>query len=223
MKPEEIRALAGATCCWVAYKHVTGFGSMLGEAMLSIPISEYLKTSTSWVLVSEVQYRKLAGSEALADLRRDFAAKPTYSDNYRFILGTMFLKESAWNRARHIAADLIRLSSPTADNLRRYLLIAGEQKHFPINGGEFFCGQNLFGLEEREGRYIRPREEVQIPEFAKLYPKFTTSHSDHLSDYAYVQYGANEMVAIARCTKVQVMIWSVGRSNRLAKAGIAEA
>jgi hypothetical protein len=46
MTPIEIRGLARAACCWLAYKHITGFDGVLGEAMLSIPISEYLKTST---------------------------------------------------------------------------------------------------------------------------------------------------------------------------------
>jgi len=153
----------------------------------------------------------------------DFVGRPRFGKSYRFILETKFLKENAQNRARHIIADLVRLSMPGEKNLKRYLLVAGHSKYFPKTNANFIFGRDLFNLSPNEGRYIRPREEVRKPDFAKLYPQYQLLSNETLSDYTYVQFAANEKIPITDKDSFQVVIWSVGRSERAAREGISEA
>lgn len=159
MKPAEIRGLAKATCAWLAYKHITDFGETLGEGMLAIPISEYLKTTARCDLQSEVLYERL-GLPAQPQFSCDFAGRTTYGKDYRFILETKYLKSKAHNRSRDIAADLVRLSLPSGERLLRYFLLAGGHDHFWPGDDGFLAKCNLFGLNQGGGKYFQPRNVI---------------------------------------------------------------
>ena len=67
VRPSERKELAKAVCAWLAYKDLTGGQKILSEAMLTLPISEYLATGTTWQLKPEYPYKKLKDASSLPD------------------------------------------------------------------------------------------------------------------------------------------------------------
>ena len=222
MTPKDIRGLARATCAWLAFKHITGFDDTLGEAMLAIPISEYLRTRAR--LHSEVLYEDL-GLPGLPQFSCDFAGTTIYGKDYRFVLETKYLKSKAYARSRDIIADLVRLSLSPSDTLKRYFLLAGDHSHFVQGDDEFLASCNLFGLKQGGGKYFQPHKQIQEASFQKKFPQYARLLSQEwsaLPEYAYLQLGADEKILINDEQFFQVMIWSVGRSERAAKEALSD-
>lgn len=211
MTKEEINSLARAACCWLAYKDLTGFGDMLSEAMLSLPISEFLNSLGGWELSTEVNYRDLCQDRDIPEFYCDFAGKRRGGSDFQFILEAKFLKDKAQNRLRDITADLARLSLPTKKALQRYFLLAGRSVHFPAPGNLALL-QGLFDLTLGKAKYIDLSKEVSKAEFVKTFPKFEGVSSLKGTDWrAYVTCRANEPISVKGSNKFKVVVWSVGK------------
>jgi hypothetical protein len=239
MTRDQVQGLAKATCYWLAYKHVTGFEETLGEAMLAIPISEYLTRSiilndqtessrkegsrktTSWKLESEVLYKSLELAPAVPELSCDFAGIPSSASKFRFILETKFLKTKADNVKWRIMADLIRLSLSFKIRLRRYFLLAGYRESF-LGGSNDVLGW-LLKLEPGHGKYFNPRATVQSDGPQSHFSRFVPLlEKDYLSHSAFIYCGAKETVMVGKDIGMQVGIWSVGGSEPQASTAFEE-
>ena len=215
MTPQETRELANATCCWLAYKGLTGFQGMLSEATLSLPIAEFLTSRTAWLLQSELPYQKLPGAKELPEFWCDFAGvRKGGNAEVKFILEAKYLKTKAENMRRQIAADFVRLSLPPGKNLKRYFLLAGQSHHFPQSDAEFLFDKRLFGMELNNGHYIQPRQEITKPHLVKFLSSLNDqSESIAVSNVpksAFVTCRATEEIRGEGSQKYKVMVWSVG-------------
>jgi len=219
MKRDEIRELARAVSCWLSYKDLTGFQNQLTEAMLSLPISEFLASKEGWILRPEVSYRTLCKTTEVPDLYCDFAGTRKFGTNFQFILEAKFLRGKIQNRIREIADDMIRLSLPTDSNLLRLMLLAGRADHFHNSEGSSLFGENVFKLRPQEETYIKFEEQLAKPEFIKAFPVFQNLVSiggvPWLAKYGYLKCRANESSPSRGESGYMVLIWSVGRSKRI--------
>jgi len=217
MKPQDARGLAKAISCWLGYKAITGFEETLGEAMLAIPISEFLKSRTNWILESEIPYRQLCGSNGVPEFYCDFAGTPKYGQDYQFILETKFLKSKAQNVRRDLAADFIRLSIPPRKTLKRYFLLAGLSNLFAPEQSTMLFGKPLFDLSQGGGRSISPAEEIMKLEYKnshpRLYNMIAQNQGCSVPSKAYVHCHANEWVSVSEDRTFRVLIWSVALSK----------
>jgi hypothetical protein len=218
MTPAETQSLANATCCWLAYKSLTGFHSMLSEATLALPIAEFLASRTSWILTSELSYKHLAGPNVLPDFWCDFAGRRKSGEGTQFILEAKFLKRDAKGASAGIAADFIRLSLPPGLRLKRYFLLAGQSKFFPKSDAGFLFGKNLFGLQPpTKGCYVTPSEEIKKKNLSAFRSSFVTVNGElddsRIPKLAYVTCRAISEVPSEGDQGFKTIIWSVGRAK----------
>jgi hypothetical protein len=217
MKPNEMIAAARATCSWLNYKSLVGFEPFLSEAMLKVPISEYLAAETTWSLKTEFGYQKLPGSEGLRSFYCDFAATKKYgTGGIGFLLETKFLKRSIDSVAKHLAADVLRLALPQSQKLTRLFLLAGRTKHFQ-SAKPTFIFENVFKLGRQKGCDIKFAEVLTDPDFLKSYPIYTKPIQ--LTNQRFV----SPLSAYVQCRSVEqfpdshdgfkVMIWSISRAK----------
>ncbi len=213
MKHEEISELAKTTCSWLAYKGLTGFEELFIEAMLSLPIAEFLSSRKDWVLEQEVDYRDFLGSGAMPRIWCDFAGRRRYGKQIDFLLETKVLKREARKAARDIAADLVRLSLPMEKQLTRIFLLAGNSDHFP-KSDETFLFSRMFGLEKQKGCNLKPMDTMSIPGFKNKFP--------HVAEAIEMGFAPSAIYALCRAieefpgpknTKYKVVVWTVARTK----------
>jgi hypothetical protein len=218
MTPQETCNLAKATCCWLAYKDLTGFQRMLSESTLTLPVAEFLTSQTAWLLQSELYYQKLPGADALPDFWCDFAAtRKGGNAQVQFILEAKYLRIKAENMRRQIVADFVRLSMPPGKALKRFFLLAGESQYFSDSSATFLFDKALFGMKVGNGYYIKPRDELAKPHLAKASSSFKDKNFGDFSlvpNSAYVTCRAVEEVP-GNNKNYKVMIWSVGLAKDL--------
>ena len=217
MTPNEMNIAAKATCSWLSYKSLTGFERFLSEAMLKVPISEYLATQTTWVLKTELGYRHLPGSEGLKSFYCDFAGARKYgSGAIRLLLETKYLKRSIDSVAKHLAADVIRLSLPRHRSMTRLFLLAGRSNNFNSKKKDFLFDR-MFRLQLGKGCDISFGEAITSADFLKSYPIY--ENPIELTNGNFVR----PISAYVQCRSVQefpssdngfkVMIWSVASAK----------
>jgi hypothetical protein len=222
MDQAEISEMANAASTWLAYRSLTGFGPVLSEAMLFVPISEYL-ARTNWKLRPELSYRTLTGDNSLPIFSCDFVGINKFGDGFRWMLEAKYLKRDAEKMAKHIAADVVRLSMPKNKSLKRFFLLAGRDKYFPGTEVKCLFGK-LFGLGENKGCYVKTNEAIENADFSKSFPIFgqTLKHAAnlHIPALAYVTCRAISEISAGRGERYKVVIWSVARSS--ASEAVAE-
>jgi hypothetical protein len=222
MTPSEITTLARATCAWLDYKGLTGFDALLSEAMLKVPISEYLAAQTTWVLKTEVGYRTLPDADGLPSFWCDFSGTRRYGKGeVGFLLESKFLKRPVDQMAKHIAADIVRLSLPRGRKLVRLFLLAGKRVCFQTTKPTF-AFDRLFQLGDSKGCDLKFSDVLLSADFLKSYPMYKDPIK--LSKNAYVR----PKLAHVRCRAVEempnvadghrVMIWSVSQAQFLQEA-----
>jgi hypothetical protein len=208
----EIKGLAKATCCWLAYKQLTGFQKFLTEAMLSVPISEFLASRTAWLVTPELYHKKLQNEGQLPDLWFDFAGAKRPGTKYSFILETKLLKVHVNSRIVPITIDFCKLALPL--DQRRYFLLAGRSENFCVPG-ESSEPSNLahvvLALGVNKGKYVRPRDELARPEFGHFRARLQ-SMSD-VPTSAYVTCLASEEVELENEERFRTVIWRVARTK----------
>lgn len=216
MTPPEITTLARATCAWLDYKGLTGFEAFLSEAMLKVPISEYLAAQTTWRLKTEVGYRTLPGADGLRSFWCDFTGTRKYGKgDVGFLLESKYLKRSIDQIAKHIAADIVRLSLPRG-RLARLFLLAGKRECFQSSKSSF-AFDRLFSLENGRGCDLNFNDVLMSADFQKSYPRYRdpinlSKDINVRPRSAYVMCRAvEEMPNIADGHRV--MVWSVSQAK----------
>jgi len=185
MTPAEMSALARATCSWLDYKSLTGFDRLLSEAMLRVPISEYLAAQKTWLLQTEVGYRTLPGADGLRAFWCDFAGTRRYGKGaVRFLLEAKFLKRPIDQMAVPIAADIVRLSLPRHYGLKRLFLLAGKKDYFQGKKSNFLFAK-LFGLEHGKSCELNLNEAITNSDFLKSHRMY--ANPVNLSKGVYVR------------------------------------
>lgn len=219
MTPPQITSLARATCAWLDYKGLTGFEALLSEAMLKVPISEYLAAQTTWVLKTEVGYRTLPNADGLRNFWCDFTGTRKYGKGeVGFLLKSKFLKRQIDQTAKYIAADIVRLSLPQGRGLVRLFLLAGKRDCFQSKKSSF-AFDKLFDLEKGKGCDLKFNDVLKSADFLKSYPMYKDPIYLSKSLYvrpksAYVMCRAiEEMPDMAQGHRV--MIWSVSQAQLL--------
>jgi hypothetical protein len=212
MKQEEIVELAKTTCSWLAYKSLTGYEDIFVEAMLSVPISEFLASRKDWMLEQEGDYRKLLNAGALPRIWYDFSGRRRFGKGIDFLLETKFLKSAAEKTARGIAADVIRLSLPRQE-LTRIFLLAGRSEYFSKLGNSTLLTR-LFGLGRQKGCNIRSSHALLVPGFAKAFsPLVEALEKGYAPEKIYVQCRAIEESPALGNTSYKVIVWTVARTT----------
>jgi hypothetical protein len=218
---DEISGMANVACAWLAYRSTLGFERTLSEAMLSVPITEYLSARTNWKLTPELSYRNLPGDKALPNFWTDFAGENKYGAGVSWILETKYLKQKAENMANHIAADIVRLSLPSHTKVKRLFLLAGEGDHFPKTKVSCLFGR-LYGLERKRGCMLKMGDATDNHSFLKSYPAFEQMKEDGqqflIPSLAYIECRSIQEVHIAQNRTFKVMVWSVARAKSSATA-----
>jgi hypothetical protein len=214
MKQDEISELAKTTCAWLAYKSLTGFEEIFLEAMLSLPIPEFLASRKDWLLDQEVDYRGLPNAAKLPRIWCDFGGKRRFGkQEIDFLLETKFLKQAAKNAAKDIAADVIRLSLPPQKPSTRIFLLAGNSEYFPKTD-EAFLFSRMFSLERKKGCNLRPADAILVPGFAKTFPAVAeTIEKTYAPRAIYVHCRAIVELPGICDTKYKVGAWTVARTT----------
>ena len=216
MKPAEINALARATCAWLDYKSLTGFGSLLSEAMLKVPISEYLAAQTTWVLKTEVGYRTLPNSDGLKAFWCDFSGTRKYgAGQVGFLLESKFLKRPIDQVGKYVAADVVRLSLPRGANLVRLFLLAGKRDYFQSKS--ILAFKRILDLKQGKSCDLKFDEILENADFLKSYSVY--KDPIELSKGTYVRPRS----AYVTCRAIEekpymddgyrVVIWSVAQAQ----------
>lgn len=123
MTPSEAKGLAAATSCWLAYRDLIGLGSSLYESLMLVPITEYL--GRSWVIDTELSYRKLFNNPKLPDQYADIVATKK-SGSKKLVFETKILRS---NISQQIVDDIYKLALPSGD-IVRYFLLSGRTSRF---------------------------------------------------------------------------------------------
>lgn len=222
MKPAEISNLAKATCSWLAYRHYTGFERVLSEAMLSVPISEFLASQTSWELKTEFGYRHLPDGFHLPSFWCDFAGSRGVGSGIRFLLEAKYLKRPIEKMAKHVAADIIRLSLPQNKEVTRLFLLAGKRHHFQQQNDPFLFDQIFkLNLDKRKGCDLNLEEAATNAGFLKSYPileaPIRIGNEYFRPKSAYVQCRAIEEFPNIE-DGYKVVVWSIARGRLVTTA-----
>jgi hypothetical protein len=217
MSPDELKYLTRATCCWLAYKYLTGFESTLYERLLLIPISEFLGT-IGWTPALELSYRTLFGDSKLPDHYGDIIGTRK-GGNRKFILETKFLRDMATKRRSNVESDVRRLAAPYGD-VERYFMLAGLQRHFPVSKqsrapasaslfDRLLCFEYKEGFElQLTGTLLSTSPEQPGSARADKLPQFTPPVRR-----AYIRRCANELACVREDEKVRVILWSISRPS----------
>jgi hypothetical protein len=111
--------LAEATAHWLAYKQLSGFESLLSEALLMIPVAEYLIEHGYHVAAEQDTKRLDFGFGEPGEANYDIAAK---KGDDRLLLEMKYLKKSEDQR---IIKDFIKLALPPQDSKYERLFLIG--------------------------------------------------------------------------------------------------
>jgi hypothetical protein len=127
--------LAEATSHWLAFKCLSGFENLLGEALLITPVAEYL-LGHGWNIEIERDYNATFPSVKPAHIYYDLVGRRGQD---HFVLEMKFFKDSGHPR---VFADIMRLALPSESNWPRFLLLAWRIK--PFDKGPI---KNFFNLD----------------------------------------------------------------------------
>lgn len=117
MNEEFARGLAHATAHWLAYRGLSGFEKLFSEALLMIPVAEYL-LGHGYDVDAERDAHKVCGIGNPGEANFDIAAEKGIE---KLLLEMKYLKTSGEQR---IIKDLIKLALPhRAPHYERLFLI----------------------------------------------------------------------------------------------------
>jgi len=114
------KGLGAATASWLAERTQSGFGeSLLSEALLAIPLFEFLRRDPRWRISGEWCDWRLEGLNK-GDVNVDLYAE---SETERLFMEFKFLKEKSLNDQRLIK-DMVKLALPNRPEDVRLLVVA---------------------------------------------------------------------------------------------------
>ena len=143
MDKDEVKLLARAINLWLQYKKLCGFEHLMGEAMLTLAVAEYLN-GQGWRLRAEQDLLTIAPEMDVSAGCLNFdlcAARGDVNSPPSCIFELKYLKRPRKGKGRvavgsseRVTDDIFKLSYPINPNMKRYLIIAGE-KDVEIQGG----------------------------------------------------------------------------------------
>lgn len=199
MTPSEARGLAAATSCWLAYRDLIGLGGTLYESLMLVPITEYL--ARSWVIETELSYRRVFGNQLLPDQYADIVATKK-SGSRKLIIETKILRSSI---SQNIVEDIYKLAAPKGDVIR-YFVLSGKISNFgsakeAVSPADASLFDRLFRYSYNEG--------FNLPSLVESSAAFPISKPTYLRRCAEERAPLNERDAY------KTVIWSIGAPSEL--------